>query len=435
VVAVALGAAAALWFSVRSRVPGVAAYVLVAATGCALLWLLGGTPWVLGKALAVSSPAIPLAALTGGALLWKRNRIAGGVLLAIIGGGVLWSNVLAYHDALLAPRAPLAELEHIGGMVAGKGPTFINDYEIYADRHFLREGAPIEPAEYRSVLLPLRDGAWLSKAAWADLDSFPLSTIEPYRSIVLARSPAESRPPSIYRLVWRGRDYELWQRPAHPSRRILEHVPLGESNTLPYCGVAPGRAVQALCSTDPVAIPPCAQVRALARLASSEHAELVAYQRSAPIVARGDQTVWPAGWGQNKEAHSLYPTVPGTAVTHIRVSGDQSYELWLDGSFARGFRVSVDGHEVGRVKDDASVFQTYAHVADVFLEPGVHTFEVNYPHADLTPGSGDNAWTLLSAIALEPQEKAASELITVSPGEAGELCERSLDWIEVVAGA
>ena len=151
---------------------------------------------------------------------------------------MLWSNVLAYGDVTLASRPRLAELQHIGGLVAGKGPTFINQYEVYADRHFLRDGAPVEPAEYRSVTLPLRDGVSLTKGAWADLDSFPLSTLEPYRSIVTARSPAESRPPSIYRLVWQGRYYELWQRPAQPVRSILEHVPLGESNKLPYCGQA-----------------------------------------------------------------------------------------------------------------------------------------------------------------------------------------------------
>jgi hypothetical protein len=123
-------------------------------------------------------------------------------------------------------------------LLAGKGPTFTNEYEYYADRHFLRGGAPVEPADHRPVNLQLRDGALLTEAAWADLDSFPLSTLEPYRSIVTRRSPAESRPPSIYQLVWQGRYYQLWQRPALPSTSILEHIPFGESNALPYCGNA-----------------------------------------------------------------------------------------------------------------------------------------------------------------------------------------------------
>ena len=71
------------------------------------------------------------------------------LLLGAIAGGVLWSNYLQYHNVTLAPRARLAELQTIGTLIAGKGPTFFNEYEIYGDRHFLRAGAPVEPAEYR----------------------------------------------------------------------------------------------------------------------------------------------------------------------------------------------------------------------------------------------------------------------------------------------
>jgi hypothetical protein len=434
IVVIALGVAIALWSSARRRVAGVAAYVGVAVVGCGAIWLLGGTPWVIGKALAIASPAIPLAALTGGALLWSRTRIGGGVVLAVIAGGVLWSNFLGYQDATLAPRPRLAELQHIGELVAGKGPTFVNDYEIYADRHFLRAGAPVEAAEYRTPGLPLRNGVKLTKAASADLDSFPLSTLEPYRSIVTPRSPAESRPPSIYRLVWQGRYYQLWQRPVQPSTRILEHVPLGESNALPYCGVAENGLSKPLCSADPVAIPPCPQLQSLARQALREHAQLVAYQRAAPIVARGDQTLWPGTWVHNLEGHTLTPKTPGQAVSHIAVASSQRYELWLGGSFARGFDVSVDGEHVGRVKDERSAFGGYVHVADLFLTAGVHTFTLTYPHADLTPGSGENEFTSLSAIALQPQSPP-SELIEVAPQQASRLCGRPLDWIEIVTGA
>ena len=232
-----LAAALAIWLTVRRRQFTVAAYVVTALVGCGVFYLVGSSPWVIGKALAIASPALLAAALVGGALLWSR-RPAGLLVLLAIGGGVVWSNALAYHDATLAPRPRLAELQHIGELLAGKGPTFINEYEYYADRHFLRDGAPVEPADRRPADLPVRDGALLTEVAQADLDSFALSTLEPYRSIVTRRSPAESRPPSIYQLVWQGRYYQLWQRPALPSTSILEHIPLGESNALPYCGNA-----------------------------------------------------------------------------------------------------------------------------------------------------------------------------------------------------
>ncbi len=422
-----------VWLTVRRRQFTLAAYVALALAGCLVFYLVGSTPWVIGKTLAIASPALLAAALVGGALLCSRRslRPAGVLVLFALGGGVLWSNALAYHDATLAPRARLAELQHIGGLVAGKGPTFINEFETYAARHFLRVGAPVEPAQYRPVTLPLRDGASLTKSAWADLDSFPLSTLEPYRSIVTPISPAESRPPSIYRLVWQGRYYELWQRPARPEKSILEHIPLGESNALPYCGNAQVGSDLPLCSLDPVAVPACEQVKHLAREALEENAELVAYQRPAPITLRGDQTLWPHGWLHDNEEHTLTPAHPGQAVSHIIVASSKIYELWLDGIFSRGFEVSVDGHTVGKVKDELSGFNAYAHIADVFLESGVHTLVLTYPHADLTPGSGENELTSISAIALQPQSPAG-ELIELAPRDAAQLCGRSLDWIELV---
>jgi hypothetical protein len=49
------------------------------------------------------------------------------------------------HTATLAPCPPLAEVSATGELVAGKGQTFID--ETYADRRFLRPGAPVKPAE------------------------------------------------------------------------------------------------------------------------------------------------------------------------------------------------------------------------------------------------------------------------------------------------
>jgi hypothetical protein len=432
---VLLVAGAAIWLTMRRRRLEVVVYVAIALAGCAVLQLVGSTPWVLGKALAISSPALLTAALLGGALLLTWRRPAGVLVLTALGGGVLWSNALAYHDVLLAPRARLAELQHIGGLLAGRGPTLMDDYEVYADRHFLRSGAPVEPAEFRPVTLPLRDGAILTKSAWADLDSFAPATLEPYRSIVIARSPAQSRPPSLYRLRWRGRYYELWQRPARPRSRLLRHVPYGESNTLPYCGAAQNRpGVQApLCSADPAAVPPCSQIERLGAAAARAHAQLVAYERPQPILARGDQTRWPAPWVHDPASRTLSPTTPGTALAQIDVYGNQVYALWLGGSFSRGFEVSVDGRHVGRVKDELLSIGGYAPVADVYLTPGVHAFALTYPHADLTPGSGDNQQTRLAAISLQPLSRPSATLLRVAPARARSLCGRSLDWVELLA--
>jgi hypothetical protein len=183
-----------------------------------------------------------------------------------------------------------------------------------------------------------------------------------------------------------------------------------------------------LCSIDAVAIPPCGQIQGLAREAIVGHDQLVAYQRAQPIAARADQTVWPAGWEDLREFRALHATTPGTALAHLSVPGTGRYGLWLAGSFTRGFDVGVDGRGSGSVENELSGWD---HLTDLSLTAGPHTFSLTYPHPDLTPGSGDNTGTYLSAIALEPQSPP-SELIVVSPRQATRLCGRPLNWIELV---
>ena len=85
-------------------------------------------------------------------------------------------------------------------------------------------------------------------------------------------SHAARRPKAVrrrsYRLAWQGRYYQLWVQPAHPRISIVKHVPLGESNTLPYCGNGYRRAGSGqVCSINPVSVPLSAQFGALGRQA------------------------------------------------------------------------------------------------------------------------------------------------------------------------
>jgi hypothetical protein len=444
---VILAALATVVITVRRGQLGPLVYVAVALIACGVFWWAGSTPWVMGKSLAISSPGLLAVALIGAGMLWGRLRSVhgrGGVhwgtalsllILALLAFGVLWSNVRGYHEALLAPYGRMSELAHIGGLVDGKGPTFINDYEVYADRHFLRAGAPTEPAEYRPADLPTTRGTLLVKTAYADLDSFPLSTLYPYRSIVVRNSPVESRPPSIYRLVYRGSYYDLYQRPAGPGDRILVHLPLGDQDTYPYCGAAENGPTLPLCSIAPAAIAPCSAVQRLARLAAARGGWLMAYQRPLPVIVRGDQVLWPSPWYHDDLGHNLTPNTPGTAVAHIILPSSQDYELWLGGNFTRGFDVAVDGRHLGRLANQIFDVNGYARVARLRLRAGVHTVAITYPRAGLGPGSGDNTFTNLAAIAFQPLGPPATAMLRVSPGQAQSLCGRPLDWIEVVAPA
>jgi hypothetical protein len=434
----ASGALALAWTAWRRR-GGLALFVGVALVGALALYWGGSTPWLIGKALAIGSPAILLAGLVGGALLFGSERIvaliAGVLVLGAIAAGVLWSNWLQYRNVTLAPRDQLSELQTLGAMVAHKGPTFINEYEIYADRHFLRAGAPVEPAEYRTPLLPTVTGAVLTDGAFADIDSFPLSTLLPYRSLVIRRSPVESQPPSVYHLVWQGRFYQLWQQPAQPTERIVTHVPLGDT-ALDYCGPAEyGRPEEPLCSIQPAAIPSCPQVLALARQADGVGGYLLAHEMTNPIVLRGTQTVWPAAWTDDVAQQALTPTTPGTAVAHVEIpTGPHRYQLWLGGSFARGFNVSVNGRRVGSISNEINNNGDYNMVGSpIELGAGVATIDITYPQPTLAPGGDEDEadYTALSEIALQ-QLGTPSALLRVKPSQAATLCGRSLDWIEVV---
>ena len=118
-------------------------------------------------------------------LLSTRWRVAGAVALGATAGGVLWSNALAYRDASLAPHGQLAELERVGGLTAGEGPTLMTEYEPYGVRHFLRDGEPEGISELRRRAIPLLDGSMVPKGESVDTDRIDPGALAVYRTLVL----------------------------------------------------------------------------------------------------------------------------------------------------------------------------------------------------------------------------------------------------------
>lgn len=426
-----LAALAGIAFAVRARRGGVVLYLAVAVLAVAAAYATSQSTWVLGKTLTTSSPAILLCAVAGAGALWSRSRVAGGVVLAVVAGGVLWSNALAYSGTPVAPYDRLAELAHAGDLASGEGPLFDNEYETYGTRHFLRGAAPIQPAEYRSETLPLIGGRYLTKPAFADIDAFPATTLAPYPSILVPRSPTSSRPPGDYRQVWSGRYYALFQRGREATGTVVRHVPFGDSTTLPYCGNAQDGPSQPVCPQQPIAVPPCTTLRALGREASGQGATLRAYSRPAPVPVSADQSLYPGVWAHDAAARTLTATEPGTARFQIAVAATGTYELWMQGSFQRGFEVTVDGRKVGRIKNELG-FYASVKLTDVPLGEGVHRVDVTYPKRSLAPGSGDaQRYTRLDGLTLQ-QTAPAAEMLELPAARAQELCGRPLDWVEIV---
>ena len=366
----AVAAAIAVLVALRRRRPELVLYVASALTGAVVLTRLG-SPWVAGKALATASPALVAAAMVGAAVLFEsRLRLTGLVALLAVAGGVIWSNVLQVHDVSLAPRAELAELSAIGTRFAGQGPTLMTEFSIYGARHFLRQLDTESAGELRWRVTPLLDGRGLGPSESRDIDAFQTDAVLVYRTLVLRRSATASRPPSVYRLVWQGNRYEVWQRPAASAERIIEHLPLGTA-------------------TDPAAVPNCDEVRRLARLAGPA-GRLVTVARTGTLLLDLGSAELPAGWDAYSEPpDTVLPNGAGTITMVANITTPGRYRFFLGGT---GFRdrldIVVDGRHIysGRVGWTWPGLVTP--VGETPLRKGRHRVELRYHSPSLAPGSG-----------------------------------------------
>lgn len=403
-------AAGGLLVAVRRGRRELTLYTLCALTGALLVFWIA-SPWLAGKALASASPAVVFvalvscAALLGGAR--RSLRVLGVAAGIAIAGGIVWSNVLGYHGASLAPRAQFVELAAIGERIAGQGPTLMTQYSPFGARHFLREAEPESAAELRSREDPLLSGQPLPKGATADLDQFQTSAVLVYRTLVLRRSPVESRPPSPYRLILRERYWEVWQRPARVSRPVLAHMPLGDE-------LRPG------------AVPSCAAVRALARTPGTT--ELVAPPVENPIVVAVGEGTHPRRWSA-AGGHLLLDGA-GTARIAFTVAHAGRYAVWLGGSMAGPVTVAVNGVRIATVRYETTEDGEYVPLGAFDFEHGNYVVSIGYDGGDWRPGSG-GAPTLIGPLMLQP-ETAEKQLLSVAPTAARSLCGRTLDWVEAL---
>lgn len=381
-IAVVLAAApVGLWWAWRRQSWALLAYIGVAGIGGGLVVAVS-SPWVDGKALAMASPAFLAAAVAScGANLARAALVP-------IAAGVLWSNVLQYHDVWLAPRGQLHELETIGGRFAGGGPTLMTAYEPYGARHFLRRTDPEGASELRRRFVYLTDGTLLTKGASADIDRIRLDGLLVYRTLVLRRGPAASRPPSVYRLVWRGRYYEVWQRPEAPRRPIVEHLPLGNANHA-------------------AAVAPCADVM---RLATEGRSLVTATRPEAERIA--------------------YPPASGSLAVRLIPPAAGLYRVWLGGDWFGLASVSIDGRKVASRREELNWPGLYTELGRVRLDAGAHIVGLAYEIGGWAPGSGGTPYSF--GPLMLSRDDAREPVETVPARRARSLCGRRLDWVEAV---
>ena len=387
---VLIAGAVGLWSAWQRRSWALPAYLVIAGLGCAIYVPLS-SPWVGGKTLAMAAPAFLCAALAGcGAGLTHRRVVETGIAALAIAVGVVWSNALQYHKVWLAPRGQLHELETIGNLIAGQGPTLMTDYQAYGVRHFLRRAEPEGASELRRRFDYLTNGEFLEKGQSADIDRFRLDGVLVYRTLVLRRGPAESRPPSVYALAWSGRYYEVWQRPEHPQQTILEHLGLGDANQA-------------------AAVPRCSDVLRLARLPGV----------TSLATATRPQAIWLG-----------YPPISGESRVSVTLAASGQYAAWLGGDWYGLSSISVDGHEVGARRMELNWPGNFTDLGTVELATGRHEVTIRSVRGGWRPGSAGTPFSYgpaaLSAVdTREPVE-------TVVPADARSLCGRRLDWVEAL---
>ncbi len=419
---VALAGVAALvglYAALRVRAWPMLIYVGATLAACLVIVVIG-SPWIEGKAMAIASPALPLAACAGAAWLWMGGgrevrlweRAAGAALLAAVGAGILWSGALAYRDVNLAPRDQLAELETIGRRIAGQGPTLMTEYQPYGVRHFLRNADPEGASELRRRTVPLRGGETLRKGATADTDRLQLAGLVAYRTLVLRRSPVQSRPPSPYRLTWRGRYYEVWQRPEGLESSVIRHVGLGTT-------------------LDPTGVPACGRVRELTRETGPGGTLAAAMRRGVTETIPLAKTSHPRAWQWAGYPGTLLPSTPGTLRAKALAPRPGSYGIWLGGSVRGEVDLTVDGRPVGEVRNELNNQGEYVLLGRAHLGAGRHLLAIRFRGADLHPGSG-GAPSPVGPLQLASGDAAQARVVHLRSEEAARLCGRRWDWIEVL---
>jgi hypothetical protein len=388
--------------------------ILVFLTASVIVWALlhrHGTTWTDGKLLMLLSPIAVFVALIGAFGVMRTRGLEGLILVGAVLVGVLGSDALLYHGTNLAPTQRFSELASIGTRYAGVGPTLATDFEEY-DLYLLRKLEVDIPGAAYSGPFQFAAGFSGQYGHSYDLDALALPSVERFRTIVMRRSPAWSRPPSNYRLLWRGRYYTVWRRTGPAP---LAHFPLGTGFT-------------------PSAVPPCRVIRRVATQARQAGGRIAYAQRPLNL---------PVDLARSVRSPAIFPSTdlegrpqfsfggPARLEAGLRVPVAGRYELWLAGDVDRPLEVLVDDRRIGAPSAQSGDDGTVIDVAAANLSAGPHSIRLLRHGGDLRPD--DAGSTVIDGIVLAPPGAAAeAETVqSVAPSAWRSLCGRPLDWIEL----
>jgi hypothetical protein len=338
---------------------------------------------------------------------WRLGAL-GAILAAGVGLAILASDLLAYNHDRVAPTAQMEAIRQMGDHFAGRGLVLWNEFQEFA-KYFARAAKISVPFE---TLTPqqvqLRSPTYFY-GHYFDLDQELLSFVEKYPIIVTRRSPAASRPPANYKLVYENPYYLGWERTSKPA--VLEHLPLQQlySPSLPI---------------------ECSALAPIVAKAPHGSHLVVAYAPENQWYEPQSNPKRPTGWPPDPvQAGSVFTSSPGHIEGQLTVKRAGSYRVWVQGDFPRPLHVSVDGHEVGTVSGSNTPGQ-WLQAATVHLPAGTHTVAVEKAPGRDHLGPGEWAVGMLGAVAL--QSDAPERMVSLPLSSWHSLCGKEADWVEVV---
>ncbi|MGD0454665.1 MAG: hypothetical protein ABSB69_13795 [Solirubrobacteraceae bacterium] len=401
--------AALLW---ALRVKDVGMLLMLGVMGLVMLIVFPrASPYAQGKLLAIAGPGVVLVALM--LLAGVRGRLSSPAL--VLGGAlalaIFASDGFAYGHDRIAPTARMEAIRQVGRRFAGQGLVLWNEFEEYSKylANEARISVPFEAITPQQV--QLRNPTYFY-GHYFDLDEELLSFVEGYPIIVTRRSPAASRPPANYRLVYENKYYLGWRRTSQPQ--VLRHLP-----------------EQQLYS--PSATVTCP---ALQPIVSGAPAGTELMLATAPEVASFEVLSDPhrsGGWVPDPaQAGAVTTVTAGQAEGTLIVAGGARYAVWVQGDFPRKVYVQVDGRDVGWVAGSNTPGQ-WLQAASLRLRPGRHRVRIyaDGGHRHFGPGEwprGDAG--TIGAVTL--QREAPERMRAVPLADWRSLCGTQADWVELV---
>ncbi len=367
-------------------------------------------PYAQAKLLAIASPIVVLGAAQGLAAIRARRLAPVGFLLAgALAVAVIASDGLAYHHDPVAPTSRMIALRQVGEHLNDSKPVLVSEFEEFA-KYFAYPARLYVGTEYPSPEnLDLRVPGGLYDQSF-DLDQEKLSFVESFPYILVRRSPTDSRPPANYRLSYQNEFYELWERT--PTPHVLEHLSLQPQ----YQSYAPIG---------------CPELAAMVKNAPAASKLVVA---QSPVSIGYDllqATVRSRGWIPNPNTFSpntVLLLTPGAAGKIITAPEAGLYRIWVQGTFARPLRVTLDGHTIGTVAGNNTPDE-WLSGGQVRVSGGRHALDLFRPGGGLAPGDG---WgETIGHVALVRDQPQRMTTLPLSAWRG--LCGKSADWVELVS--